>query len=53
MCTDDVEGWDSISHIILVGAIEKTFQVKFEVSELAAMNTVEAISRLLAKKGVA
>jgi acyl carrier protein len=31
---DDVEGWDSLTHMELIVAIEKQFNIKFKLSEL-------------------
>ncbi|HYZ19914.1 MAG TPA: acyl carrier protein [Gaiellaceae bacterium] len=31
----DVDGWDSIAHVLLVLASEKEFDVRFESSEIA------------------
>jgi acyl carrier protein len=31
---DDIEGWDSLSHISLIYAIEKDFHIKFNLIEI-------------------
>ena len=36
----DVDGWDSLSHMILITDIEKTFGVKFRLKELNKMRNV-------------
>jgi acyl carrier protein len=36
----DVDGWDSLSHMILITDIEKTFVVKFRLKELNKMRNV-------------
>jgi acyl carrier protein len=36
----DVDGWDSLTHIRLMLAVEKAFKVKFSTSEIGNMETV-------------
>jgi acyl carrier protein len=35
----DVDGWDSLTHIRLILAVEKVFKVKFSTSEIGRMET--------------
>ena len=37
---DDIEDWDSLEHINLVVAIEKEFDIKFNMSEFNKMSNV-------------
>ena len=46
----DVDGWDSLAHINLVVAIEKGFDVSFTTQEIAALENVGGLKRLLAGK---
>ncbi len=38
--SDDVEGWDSLTHITIVGTIESEFGIKFAMKDVASMKNV-------------
>lgn len=50
---DDIEDWDSLEHINLVVAIEKTFKIKLKMADVVAFKNVgdmaSVIERELAK----
>ncbi len=46
---DDIEDWDSLEHINLVAAVEKTFGVKFTMAQVVGMKNVgEMVDVILA-----
>ena len=40
LSANDVDGWDSLTHIRLMLTVEKTFKVRFSTSEIGKMETV-------------
>lgn len=42
-CSDDIDEWDSLSHIQLIVAIEKAFGLKFKAQEMISWNNVGAM----------
>lgn len=47
---NDIEGWDSLSHINLVLAIEMEFGIKFSSAEVRKMENVGELLELIEKK---
>lgn len=47
---DDIEDWDSLSHINLVVAVEKEFGVKFSMGETQKMKNVGEMADLIISK---
>ncbi|MFH6769235.1 acyl carrier protein [Gaetbulibacter aquiaggeris] len=37
---DDVDGWESITHMMIISEIEKTFNIKFKLMDLMNMNSI-------------
>lgn len=46
----DVEDWDSITHINLISAVEKSFKVSFNVKDVKALQNVGDFLRLIASR---
>jgi len=49
---DTIEEWDSMSHINLILALEREFQVKFTAQESVEMLSVKLVELTLSEKGV-
>ena len=47
---DDVEGWDSQTHVLLIVAAEQRFGVKFRTAELESLKNVGHFAELIARK---
>ncbi len=47
---DDIDAWDSLSHINLVIAIEMEFRIRFALGELQALKNVGNLADLIDKK---
>ncbi len=52
---EDIEGWDSLTHIQIIVGIEKKFEIKFSAVEIKASENVgefiELIDRKVLEKG--
>lgn len=47
---DDIEDWDSLEHITLIAAVERTFKMKFRMSEISSMKNVGEMVRIIAER---
>jgi acyl carrier protein len=54
MTADDISGWDSLAHINLIVAIEKSFRIKFGTAEISRLKedgqNVGGLLQLIEKK---
>ena len=50
MTADDVDGWDSLSHVNLILAVEKGFAIKFNQRELMTFHNVGELLRAVESK---
>jgi acyl carrier protein len=50
MTADDVDGWDSLSHVRLVLAVSKTFGVKFSAAEVGRLKNVGDLVEMIQSK---
>lgn len=49
---DEIEGWDSLSHLNLVMAVGEEFGVELEFNEIMEIGKVGDILKILKKKGL-
>jgi acyl carrier protein len=47
MSAEDVDGWDSITHVRLILTVEKAFKIKFSVSEIGKLQNVGQLVALI------
>lgn len=47
---DDIDGWDSLTHVQLIVAVEKAFSVKFSTVEVMKLKNVGEFITLIEKK---
>ncbi len=50
MTARDVEGWDSLTHINLIVAVEKEFRIRLTTAEVRSLNDVGDFMTLIAAK---
>ena len=47
---EDVDGWDSLSHVGLIVAVEKAFGIRFTMGEVNSMKNVGEMTGLILSK---
>jgi acyl carrier protein len=50
MTADDVEGWDSLSHVRLLVSVEEAMGIKFTTAEILGLKDVGQLIDLVAAK---
>ena len=50
MTANDVEGWDSLSHVVLILAVENRFGIKFGQKELLTFKNVGDLAQAIESK---
>ncbi len=46
----DVSGWDSLSHMLIIGEVEEMFSIKFKFKELNKMKNLGDMITLIGNK---
>jgi acyl carrier protein len=50
LTANDVANWDSLSHMLLIAEVEKTFSIKFKLKELNKMHNTGDMIEMIAGK---
>lgn len=50
MTAEDVPGWDSLTHVVLISEIEKHFDIRFSIREMLSWKTVGKMVDNIVKK---
>jgi acyl carrier protein len=49
---NEVDEWDSITHVLLIVAVEKKFSVKFTAAEIQSLQNVGQLAALVEQKSL-
>ena len=49
--SNDIDEWDSIEHINLIGAVEEEFKLRFKMKELSGMKNVGEMIDIICERG--
>lgn len=49
---DDIESWDSLTHMQLINEVEEYFKITFTLDEVMQLNDVGNLVQLIKSKGV-
>ena len=50
LTANDVDGWDSLSHMIIITEVEKKFEIKFKLKDLNKLNNIGNLIDIVAHK---
>lgn len=50
MTADEVEDWDSLTHISLIAEVEQVFGMKFQMKEVVSMKNVGEMVDIIARE---
>lgn len=50
LTANDVDGWDSLSHMLLISEIENVFSIKFKLKDLNKMRNVRDMIEIISSK---
>ena len=50
LTANDVEDWDSLTHVRLILSVEKAFSVRFSTAELSQFENVGQLTDMIAEK---
>lgn len=53
MTANDIEAWDSLTHIDLIVEVERTFRIKLSTGEVRGLKNVGDFIALIARKATA
>lgn len=48
--TNDIEEWDSLTHLMLISEIEKKYSIKFTLDEIMKSNSIGMLITIITKK---
>ncbi|MCD8212437.1 MAG: acyl carrier protein [Oscillospiraceae bacterium] len=46
----DIDGWDSLEHITLIDTVQRTFGMKFKMSEISSMKDVGQMVEIIQER---
>lgn len=49
--SSDIEEWDSLEHINLIGAVEEEFSMTFNMKEVSGMKNVGEMATIIEERG--